>query len=101
MASIAIVGPEFMNSRGPRPGSGLGRNDFAAVIVTASRAHVVRQLELAAVRALLERRGLQRMMAAAHVPLGRRCFSLRDSHAAPLKAMKSIKIATISRLISA
>jgi hypothetical protein len=40
-------------------------------------------------------------MAAAHVPLGRRCFSLGDSHAAPLKSLSSIKIATISRLISA
>jgi hypothetical protein len=40
----------------------------------------VRQLELAAVRAFLELGSLQRMMAAAHVPLGRRGFSLRDSH---------------------
>jgi hypothetical protein len=45
----------------------------------------VRELELAAVRAFLERRGLQRMMAAAHVPLGRRSFSLRDSHSGTFK----------------
>jgi hypothetical protein len=38
------------------------------------------QLEFAAVRAFLELGGLQRMMAAAHVPLRRRGFSLWDSH---------------------
>jgi len=35
-------------------------------------------------------------VAAAHVPLGRRCFSLRDSHCGTFKSMSSIKIATIS-----
>jgi hypothetical protein len=67
-------------SHGPLKSLGLGRDDFAAIIVAAGRAHVVRQLEFAAVRAFLELGGLQRMMAAAHVPLGRRGFSLRDSH---------------------
>src|SRR5947209_13903482 len=77
MASIAIRGPPSMRARS---GSGLGRDDFAAVIMAASRAHVVRQLQFAAVRAFLERSRLEPMMAAAHVPLRRRSFSLRDSH---------------------
>jgi hypothetical protein len=67
-------------SHGPLESLGLGRNDFAAIIVAASRAHVVRQLEFAAVRAFLELGRSQRMVTAAHVPLGRRGFSLRDSH---------------------
>jgi hypothetical protein len=61
--------------------------------VTASLAKVVRQLQLTAVGAFLERRGLQRMMAAAHVPLGRRSFSFRDSHSGTFNP--AIKIATI------
>src|SRR5438270_5635189 len=73
-----------------------GCDDLAAVIMAAGAAHIVRQLEFAAIRALLERGRLQRMVAAAHVPLRRRSFSFRDSHAAPSKAMSSIKIATIS-----
>ena len=60
--------------------SGLGRDDLAAVIVAAGRAQVVRQLQLAAIRAFLEARRLQRMMAAAHVALRRRSFSLGDGH---------------------
>jgi hypothetical protein len=40
----------------------------------------VRKLQFAAVRAFLERLGAQRMMTAAHVPLGRRGFSFGDSH---------------------
>jgi hypothetical protein len=48
--------------------------------MAASRAQVVRQLELAAIGAFLEGRGRQRMMAAAHIPLRRRGFSLGDSH---------------------
>jgi hypothetical protein len=48
--------------------------------MAASRAHVVRQLQFAAVRTFLKLGGLQRVMAAAHVPLGRRSFSLWDSH---------------------
>src|SRR5690348_7897553 len=77
MASMAMRGPPLM-ARGL--GLSLGRDDFAAVIVAASRAQIVRKLQFAAVRAFLERRGLQRVMAAAHVPLGRRGFSLGDSH---------------------
>src|SRR5947209_7300456 len=93
MASIAIRGPPSMRAR---TGSGLGRDDFAAVIMAASRAHVVRQLQFAAIGAFLERSGLQPMMAAAHVALGRRGFSLRDSHCGTFDTIgTTIKIATI------
>jgi hypothetical protein len=52
------------------------------------------QLQLAAVRTFLELLGGQRMMAAAHIALGRRSFSLGDSHFGTcLKASK--KLATI------
>src|SRR6478672_10422936 len=93
IASMAMREPPVMRAA---LGLSLGRDDFAAVIMTASRAQIVRQLQFAAVRAFLERGGLQRMVAAAHVPLGRRFFSLRDSHCGTFKAMSSIKIATIS-----
>jgi hypothetical protein len=43
-------------------------------------AQIVGLLELAAIRAILERSDRQRMMAAAHVPLGRRGFSFWDCH---------------------
>jgi hypothetical protein len=48
--------------------------------MTARLAHVVRQLQLAAIGAFLELSRRQRMVAAAHIPLGRRSFSLWDSH---------------------
>jgi hypothetical protein len=48
--------------------------------MAARRAHVVRQLQFAAVRAFLELLCFQRMMAAAHIALRRRSFSLGDSH---------------------
>jgi hypothetical protein len=54
--------------------------------MAASRTQIVRQLQLAAVRAFLERRRAERIMAPAHVALRRRGFSLGDSHAAPLKS---------------
>jgi hypothetical protein len=60
--------------------------------MAASRAHIVRQLQFAAIRAFLKRRRAKRVMASAHVALRRRGFSLGDSHAAP---SISIKIATI------
>jgi hypothetical protein len=41
---------------------------------------VVRALELTAIRAFLEGRDRQRMVAATHIPLRRRGFSLGDSH---------------------
>jgi uncharacterized membrane protein YecN with MAPEG domain len=47
----------------------------------------VRQLQFAAVRAFLERGRLQRVMAAAHVPLRRRGFSLGDSHCGTFKCV--------------
>ena len=43
-------------------------------------AQIVGEPELAAIRAFLVIDRLQRMMAAAHVALGRRCFSFGDSH---------------------
>jgi hypothetical protein len=57
----------------------------------------VRQLEFAAIGAFLELGRLQRMVAAAHVPLGRRGFSLGDSHCGTFNTILavSIKIATI------
>jgi hypothetical protein len=48
--------------------------------MAAGLAHIVRQLQLAAVRTFLELLGGQRMMAAAHVALRGRSFSLGDSH---------------------
>src|SRR5437764_7759364 len=61
--------------------------------MAASRAHVVRQLQFAAIGAFLELGRRQRMVAAAHVPLGRRGFSLGDSHCGTFDT--KIKIATI------
>jgi hypothetical protein len=82
--------------------SGLGRDDFAAVIVAASRAQIVRQLQFAAIRAFLELGQRQRVMAAAHVPLGRRGFSLRDSHCGTFDVVVKInKNCDDLRLISA
>jgi hypothetical protein len=57
--------------------------------MAACRAQIVRQLQLAAIRALLERRRLQRVVAAAHVPLRRRGFSLRDSHCGTFEINKN------------
>ena len=68
---------------------GLGRDDFAAVIMAARRAHVVRQLQFAAVGAFLELGRRQRMVAAAHVPLRRRGFSLWDSHCGTFEINKN------------
>src|SRR5690606_23532474 len=61
--------------------SGADGDDFASVIVAAGRAQIVGALQLATVRAFLESLDGQLVMAAAHAALGRRCFSLRDSHA--------------------
>jgi uncharacterized membrane protein YecN with MAPEG domain len=49
----------------------------------------VRKLELTAVRAFLKLGRRQRMMAAAHVPLGRRSFSLGDSHCGTFEINKN------------
>jgi len=49
----------------------------------------VRQLEFAAIRAFLELGGLQRMVAAAHVPFRRRSFSLGDSHCGTFEINKN------------
>jgi hypothetical protein len=48
--------------------------------VCSSDLHVVRTLQLAAVRTFLERFDFERIVAAAHAALGRRSFSLRYSH---------------------
>lgn len=62
------------------PGSGPDSDDFAAVIMAACRAKMVRALQFATVGAFLERLHFQRIVAAAHAALGWRCFPLRDSH---------------------
>jgi hypothetical protein len=56
------------------------RPNFTPIIMAAFGAQIVRQLELAAIRAFLIVDRLQRMMAAAHVALRRRCFSFGDGH---------------------
>ena len=63
------------------------RDDFAAIIVPAGRAEIVRALQFAAVRAFLERLDAQRIMAATHAALGRGRFSLWDSHEAPVSVI--------------
>src|SRR5687768_8126511 len=97
MASMAMRGPVAMAVRPRALRSGFLRlDDFAAVIMAARLAEVVRQLQLAAVRAFLERRRLQRVMAAAHVALRRRCFSFRNSHFGTCSHFSSTKkLATI------
>jgi hypothetical protein len=77
---MAIRGASF-TLHGPRLfGSGFDRDDLSAIIVAALRAQIMRPLQLAAIRALLECLDRQRMMAAAHVPPRRRGFSLGDGH---------------------
>src|SRR5205085_4807268 len=58
----------------------LGLEDFTPLIMTAARAEVVREAELAAIRAFLIPDRLQRIVAAAHIALGGRGFSLGDGH---------------------
>jgi hypothetical protein len=60
--------------------------------MAACRTHVVRQLQLTAVRAFLELGRRQRVVAAAHVALGRRGFSLGDSHCGTFNFSKIGKI---------
>jgi hypothetical protein len=57
--------------------------------MAASRAQIVRQLQFPAIGAFLELRRLQRMVAAAHVPLRRRRFSLWDSHCGTFEINKN------------
>src|SRR5262245_52296886 len=86
IASMAIRGPPVI----VRPSLlGLGRADLAAVIVAAGRAQIVRKLQFAAIGAFLELGRGQRMMAAAHVPLRRRGFSLWDSHCGTFNSNKN------------
>src|SRR5436190_18940903 len=100
MASTAMRG--LTSIRGapcPRCRSGLGRNDLAAVIVAAGRAEIVRKLELTAVGALLEARRSQRVMAAAHIALRGRRFSLRDGHLGSSLNNLPTKLATLLALL--
>ena len=91
MASTASVNGSLNGSCRPwrgAPGSGpdrrlhriAGCRHFAAVVMAAMRADVMRPLELAAVRALAVGRGRQRLVAATHAAPRRRRFSLRNSH---------------------
>src|SRR4051794_25486278 len=83
IASMAIRGPlptyRFSLCR-PAPVLRLDGPDFTSIIMAAGGAEVVRKPELAAIRAFLVIGRLQRVMAAAHVALRRRGFSLGDSH---------------------
>jgi hypothetical protein len=53
---------------------------FTAIVVAAGGAQVVRALQFATVRALVESFDLQRIMAAAHAPAGGTGLSFGDSH---------------------
>src|SRR4051812_26236780 len=83
IASMAIRGPlptyRFSLCR-PAPVLRLDGPDFTPVIMAAGGAEVMRQPELAAIRAFLIIGRLQRVVAAAHVALRRRGFSLGDGH---------------------
>src|SRR5690606_29441412 len=68
----------------PASGRCLG-NHLTAIVVAAGGAKVMRQLQLAAVRAFLMPDRLQRMMAATHVATRRRSFSLGYCHGTPKK----------------
>ncbi|PAV93233.1 hypothetical protein WR25_13352 [Diploscapter pachys] len=58
----------------------LDRDDLATVIMAAGGAQIVRTLQFAAVRALLERRDAERVVATAHAALRGRGLSLGDGH---------------------
>src|SRR5687768_13476831 len=74
--------------------SGFARNDLAAIVVAAGGAQVVRNLQLAAILAFLERRHLERIVAATHVALRRRRFSFRDGHLRLTFVLETKKLAT-------
>jgi hypothetical protein len=63
---------------GPR--STFDRDDLTAIIMAARRAEIVRTLELAAIRALLERLDRERIVRAAHATAGGRGFLLGNGH---------------------
>lgn len=67
---------------GSPPRLRLDGNDFTAIVMTASAAQMVRPLQFAAIGAFLKRLSSKRMMAAPHIPPGRRSFSLGDGHVA-------------------
>jgi hypothetical protein len=82
MASIAMRGTSATRPVSPvqARGSVSRSDDFAAVIMSARLAKIVRQLQFAAIRAFLKRGRGQRVVAATHIPTRRRGFSLRDGH---------------------
>ncbi len=80
IASIAIRGAGRAFIVADPTGSGLDGNDFTAIIVAARAAHMMWALQFAAIRAFLECRNRQPIMATAHVTLRGRGFSLWDCH---------------------
>ena len=80
----SVIGLTVMRQANAVRRSSLDFEDFAAVVETASTADIVRQLQLAAIRAFLKGNGGQRMMAATHVAAGRRGFALGNGHEAPV-----------------
>src|SRR5690606_15272447 len=84
IASIAILGAPSTNPVSPPVTAGsvlrLGLQDFTPLVVAAARAHVVRQLQLAAIGAFLILGRGQRVVAAPHVAPRGRCLSLGDGH---------------------
>src|SRR3546814_20934347 len=58
--------------------------------MAAGAAEIVRQLQFAAIRAFLIVDGRQRVVAATHVALGRRCFSLGEGHAGTCSSFSTI-----------
>jgi hypothetical protein len=67
-----------------------GGNNLAAIVVATRIAHMVRTLQFAAVRAFLKGFDLQRIVATTHAALGRRSFSLGDSHLGTCSISKNI-----------
>jgi len=61
-------------------GGVFGRNNLTVVVLTASLTHVVGAFQFAARRAFFVCVALQRVMSATHIALGRRNFSLGNSH---------------------
>jgi hypothetical protein len=88
IASMAIRG--FIDTS-YSPVKGLGDcHHFAAIIMTTSIAQMVRTLQFTTIGAFLIRSNFERIMAAAHAALRRRCFSFGDSHFGTCSISKSI-----------
>jgi len=65
--------------------------------MAASVAHMVRTLQFAAIRAFLKGFDLQRIMATTHAALGRRSFSLGDSHLGTCSISKKSSVSAALR----